>query len=48
MAVIKVSGNQLQWNDKDCSDSTHYRVICEFDGQGLTPTGKQNYFELES
>ncbi len=46
MAVIKTGGSQLQWNDKDCSDSTHFRVICEFDGQGLTPTGKQNNFKL--
>ena len=42
MAVIKVQpGNQLQWKDKDCSTSNTFKVICEFDGQGLTPTGKK-------
>ena len=30
----------LEWNDKECSFATSFKMVCEFDNQGLSPIGR--------
>jgi hypothetical protein len=45
MAYKAVLGNNGKpksyfWGDDSCTNAYTYQVVCEFDGQGLTPVGK--------
>ena len=44
IAVARV-GSSLTWNNKWCDDNS--KIICEFDGQGLSPTGNNDKTSIE-
>ena len=42
IAFVRVSGGNFIWKDIGCNDNTK-KIICEFDGKGLSPTGKEPF-----